>query len=231
MDTQILWSDVLRQSFQDIWTGVANFLPQLIVALLIVIIGWAVGAIIENLVERAARAVKLDNVLKGARVENVVNKAGFQLNSGAFIGGLVKWFVIVIFLIAAFQVLGLTQVNEFLQDVVLKYLPKVIVAALILIVAAVIADVVQKLVTGTARAAGIISANFVGSVAKWAIWIFAIMAALTQLGIIEPLIQTLFTGIVVALSLAFGLAFGLGGHDAAARYIEKMREEIKQHRT
>jgi len=228
MDTQILWSDVLRQSFQDIWTGVANFLPQLIVALLIVIIGWAVGAIIENLVERAARAVKLDNVLKGARVENVVNKAGFQLNSGAFIGGLVKWFVIVIFLIAAFQVLGLTQVNEFLQDVVLKYLPKVIVAALIVLVAAVIAEAMQKVVTGAAAAAGIRSANFAGKIAHWAIWIFGILTALFQLGVAATFIQTLFTGIVVAIAIALGLAFGLGGQDAAARAIEKVRQEITE---
>ena len=92
--------------------------------------------------------------------------------------------------------------------------------------AAVLADAVQRVVTGSAAAANIRTANFLGTLARWAIWIFAILAALDQLGV-TPFIQTLFTGLVVALALAFGLAFGLGGQQAAADYIKKMREELK----
>ena len=97
---------------------------------------------------------------------------------------------------------------------------------LILLVAAVIAEAAQRVVTGGARAAGIRAANLLGAVARWAIWVFAILVALERLGV-SPLIQTLFTGIVVALALAFGLAFGLGGQQAAARYIERIQNEIK----
>ena len=137
-----------------------------------------------------------------------------------------KWFVIVAFLVAAFQVLGLTQVNDFLQNVVLSYLPEVIVAVLIILVAVVVADAMQKVVTGAARAAHIRGANFAGSLTKWAIWIVAFLSALYQLGIVGGLIQTLFTGFIVALSLAFGLSFGLGGQEAAAHWIAKFRSEI-----
>jgi hypothetical protein len=97
---------------------------------------------------------------------------------------------------------------------------------LILLVAVVIAEAMRKLVVGSAKAANIKSAGFLGAVTKWAIWIFAILAALLQLGIAVTFLQTLFTGVVVALSLAFGLSFGLGGQTAAARYIEHLRGEM-----
>jgi len=222
------WGDVLRGSFQEIWLGVAGFLPKLIIALVIFIIGWVVGSIISHLIAQVLKSVKLDNLLKGAKFESALNKAGFELDSGAFLGGLVKWFIIVVFLVASLDVLGLTRVNVFLQQVVLGYLPQVIAAVLILLVAAVIAEAMQKVVVGAAKAGGIGSANFLGSVTRWAIWIFAVLAALLQLGIAAPFIQTLFTGVVVALSLAIGLSFGLGGQDAASRYIDKLRSEIKK---
>ena len=142
---------------------------------------------------------------------------------------LVKWFIIIVFLVAALDVLNLSQVNSFLQGVVLLYLPNVIVAVLFLIIAAILAEIVKNIVVGSARAAGVTSANLAGAVAKWAIWVFAVIAALTQLGVASALIQTLFTGLVVAISLAFGLAFGLGGKDAAARAIDRVRSEVAHH--
>ena len=69
-----------------------------------------------------------------------------------------------------------------------------------------------------------------GTVAKWAIWVFTILAVLAQLQVATAFVQTLFTGIVIAVSLAVGLAFGLGGQDAAARYIEKVRSEVGNHK-
>lgn len=220
------WSDVLSSSLQDVWYGVAGFVPNLIIAIIIFVIGWVIGALIARVVSQVVKAIKVDNALRSAGIESILNKGGFNLNAGEFIGGLVKWFIIVVFLVASLDVLGLNQVNNFLREVVLSYLPQVIVAVFILLVAAVIAEAMQKIVVGSAKAAEIRSANFLGTITRWAIWIFAIIVALYQLGIATPFIQTLFTGVIVALSLAFGLAFGLGGQDAAARYIEKVKEEI-----
>lgn len=223
------WGNTISDAFAGIWSGTIEFLPNLIAAVVIFIIGWIVGALVGKLIAHLIRAIKLDTALEQAGFGKVVSRAGVNLNSGAFIGGLVKWFVIVAFLVAAFEVLGLTQVNMFLQQVVLLYLPQVIVAVLILLVSVVIADVLSRIVASSAKAADIRSANFLGAVTKWAIWIFALLAALVQLGIAVGFIQTLFTGVVVALALAFGLAFGLGGQEAAARWIEKTRDEIKSH--
>jgi hypothetical protein len=223
------WGNTITGAFQNIWAGVANLLPNLVAAIVIVIIGWIIGSLVGKLIAHIIKAVKLDTALEQAGFGRVVQRAGFNLNSGRFIGGLVEWFIIIAFLVAAFDVLGLTQVNVFLQSVVLLYLPQVIVAVLILLVSVVIADALSKVVVGSARAAGVRSANFLGAITKWAIWIFAILAALVQLGIAVGFIQTLFTGVVVALSLAFGLSFGLGGQEAAARYVEKTRQEIASH--
>ena len=143
-------------------------------------------------------------------------------------GGLVRWFFIVVFLVAAMDVLGLNQVNDFLSNQVLTYLPKVIVAVLLLIAGALIAGALQKLVVTSAKAAELHSAALLGGVAKWAIWVFAILASLYQLGIVGPLIETLFTGFIGMLAIAGGLAFGLGGKEAAARYVEKLRQDISE---
>jgi hypothetical protein len=220
------WADVLTQSFQNLSYGLVAFIPNLIVAVIIFVVGWLVGAGIGRLVAQVVTSLRVDQALRAAGVERVVDRAGFTLNSGAFLGFLVKWFFIIVFLVAALDVLGLTQVTAFLSGVVLGYLPQVIVAVLILLVAAVLAEAAQRVVAGVARAANIHAANLLGAIARWSIWIFAILAALDRLGI-SPLVQTLFTGVVVALSLAFGLAFGLGGQQAAAKYIERVQNEIK----
>lgn len=222
------WLDVLERSFQELVSGIISFIPNLLFAVVIFIVGWIVGAVIGRLIAQVIKSVRLDQALKSAGIDDVLARAGFSLDSGRFLGGLVKWFIIVLFLVASLEVLGLTQVNVFLQQVVLLYLPQVIVAVLILLVAAVVAEVVQNIVTGAAKAAGMSSARFLGTVSRWAIWVFAALAALGQLGVATPFVQTLFTGIVVALSLAFGLSFGLGGQDAAARFVERLRNDISK---
>ena len=220
------WSTVFALSLQDVWLGVASFLPQLLVAIVVFVVGWLVGGVLAKLVDQIFKILKIDSVLRQAGLSEATSRAGINLNSGAFVGALVKWFVIVVFLIASFEVLGLSQVNDFLKNVVLGYLPNVIVAVLILLVAAMIGDTVRKLVVGSAKAAGVMHAHFLGTVSMWAIWIFAALVALTHLGIGVDLIRTLFTGVIFAISLALALAFGLGGKDEAARMIEKTRHDM-----
>lgn len=220
------WGEVLQLSFQNLWVGVVNFVPNLVVAIVILVLGWLIGALLGRAVWQVFRSLKIDDALRRAGVDSFLRRGGMQLDSGAFIGGLVKWFVIVVFLVAAFDVLGLSQVNTFLQTVVLAYLPRVIVAALVLLVAGVIGDVVERLVVAAAKTAEVHTAHVAGSVAKWAIYIFALLVALSQLGIAADFSRTLFTGVVIAISLALGLSFGLGGQDAAGRFIERLRSEM-----
>ncbi len=223
------WGQVLNASFQNLWAGVITFIPNLIVALVILAIGWAIGAAIGKAIEHIVKAIKFDEALKRAGFEDFVKRSGLNLNSGRFLGSLVKYFIIVVFLIASFDVLGLDQVTAFLQQVVIGYLPQLIIAVLILLVGAVVGDVLGRIVVASARTASLTQANFLGTVARWAVWVFSILVALSQMGIAGAFIQTLFTGFVVAVSLALGLSFGLGGQAAAARSIEKVQHEIAHH--
>lgn len=219
------WGDVFTQSLQSVWYGVAGFVPSLVVAIIIFAIGWVLAALVEKVVESVAKALKIDSALKSAGLEDVVKRAGYTLSSGTFLGVICKWFVIVVFLMASFDVLGLTQVNLFLHSVV-GYLPQVIVAVLILMVSAVIANAMQKVVVASAKAGHLHVAELAGRVTKWAIWIFAISTTLYTLGVAAGIIQTLLTAVFAGGALAFGLAFGLGGKDEAQRIIDGMTKAI-----
>ncbi|MEK7132508.1 MAG: hypothetical protein AAB830_00470 [Patescibacteria group bacterium] len=220
---------VIQSSFTDLWLTVVQYLPSILVAVIVFVLGLVVGAILYRVVVQVIKVLRIDDALKAAGLESVARDAGFNLDIGRFLGTLVKWFVVIVFLVAALDVLGLNRVTIFLQQVVLLYLPQVVVAVLILILAAIVAEVAKKLVASSARASGAHTANLAGSIAKWAIWLFAVLAALSQLNVAAEFMQTLFTGLVVALALAFGLAFGLGGKEAAARTIERIRSEIANH--
>ncbi len=213
---------VFLGALQAFWFGLISFLPGVLLALVILIVGILIAALIGKAVAHLINLTRVNNALEHTAFKDMVNKAGFRLNVGGLIGWLIKWFFILAFLVASLDVLGLTQVNVFLQQIVLFYLPRVIIAVLIVIIGSVLAEVAAKAVMGTARAVNVSSANFAGTLARWAIWITTILFALNQLGIGSDLIQTLWTGIVVALALAFGLSFGLGGKEQAAKVLDRV---------
>jgi small-conductance mechanosensitive channel len=216
----------LVQSVQEVASGIAGVVPSLVAALLFIIVGWVFGSAVGRVIQQLVDSAKADEWLGKAGVDKFLEKAGYKLNSGAFLGWLAKLFFIIVFLIAALDILGLSQVNVFLTQV-LAYIPQVIIATIVLFVASVAADLLGSAVTGTTHAVGGSVARLLGSVTRWSIWIFAFMVALSQLGVAAQYMNILFTGIVAMLALAGGLAFGLGGKDAAGDFIKKVQEEIK----
>src|SRR3989344_1943422 len=222
-------ADLVQGSLTNLWGVVAFYLPAIIMAIIVFAIGWTIGAILFRVVGQIVKVLRGVDALKAAGLSDAAKGAGINLDIGRFLGTLVKWFVMIVFLVASLEILGLRQVTDYLQTVVLLYLPQVIVAVIILIVTAIVAEVAKNLVSGSARATGAHSANLAGTVAKYAIWIFGILAALNQLNVASGFVTTLFHGLVVALALSFGLAFGRGGKEAAARTIERIRSEITHH--
>lgn len=221
-----MWGGIFSKSLLDLWYGFTGFLPSLLGAIILFFLGWILGAVIGKAVAQVITALKIDRLFESAGAHTFLERAGLKLNVGGFVGAIVKWFIIIVFLMASLQIIGLTQVNDFLREAVLYYLPKVIVAALVLVIATVLADAMHKFINASARAVNIRSANMLGSITRYAIWIFAFVIALSELGIATAFMQILFTGFIAALAIALGLSFGLGGKDAAARAVDRFSDHM-----
>ncbi len=220
------WGEIFTVALQNLWYGFAMFVPKLLIAVILFFIGWYIASIIGRAFAQVIGALKIDHLFRSAGIEKVLERAGTQLSVGGFIGAVVKWFIIVVFLMTSLQIVGLTQVNEFLRDVVISFVPQVLIAALVLILGSVLAEAARKLLSGSAKAAHVKSADMIGTIAFYAIWVFALIIALSQLGIAPAFMQILFTGIVFMLALAGGLSFGLGGKESAARTLDRVSSKM-----
>jgi len=221
------WGEAITLSLLNLWERFIAFLPVLVGAVLVFVAGWIVAVALGKAVEHIVKLLRIDDVIEKAGTKGRLRKAGVELNIAKFFGGLVKWFLVLVFLMAATDILHLVQVTGFLNSIVL-YIPNVIVAAVILAVAFLVGNFVFAVIKGSTRVAGIVSATLLGTVAKWAIVIFGFLAALIQLGVASSLINTIFIGFVAMLALAGGLAFGLGGKDEAGDILKKLRKEITE---
>ncbi|MDD5720831.1 MAG: hypothetical protein PHT16_00055 [Candidatus Pacebacteria bacterium] len=220
------WGDVFNASLQGLWFGFVQFAPRLVVAIVFFVIGWFLGSLIAKAIEQVFSSLKIDSLFKTIGADNFLKKAGVNLNSGYFIGQVVRWFVIIVFLLPSLNLVGLSDVSSFLGGTVLGFLPQVVIAAFVLIIAAVVSEGLSKAVLATAKAMGLKAANMFATVAKYAVWVFAIIIALGKLGLGDYM-SILFSGIIAMLALGGALAFGLGGKDAAARFINKLGEEVR----
>ena len=219
----------LQDSMSTLFNEIMAFLPELLAALLIIILGFIIGGLLGKAVRGLFKSMKLDHALDKAGVDDLTHRAGFAFKPATFAGNLVKWFIILAFTTVALNVLGLESVTVFMGEI-LAYLPKVLAAALILFVGLIIAKGTKGIVEGAVVSGKTISSDkapMLGSVAYYAVIVFAVLAALNQMEIAPELIQILFTGIVVSLSLAFGLAFGLGGRTTASRYLDALTGVIE----
>lgn len=224
----LTWGEVFNASLQDLWWGLIQFAPKFIIAIVFFIVGWVLGSLIAKALEQVFTALKVDSLFKSIGADDFFRQAGMTLNTGYFIGQVVKWFVIVVFLLPSLNLVGLNDISSFLQYSVLGFLPRVIVAAFILIIATILAEAVSKAVVAGARSMSLTSANMLGAVSKYVIWVFAFIIALGQLGVAEYYMSVLFTGVIAMLALGGALAFGLGGKDHASRFISKLGEEMSR---
>src|SRR3990167_1349535 len=119
-------ANLVQGSLTNLWAVVGLYLPAIIMAVLVFIIGWIVGAVLFRVVEQIVKVLRIDDALKAAGLNEAAKGAGFNLDIGRFLGTLVKWFVMIVFLVASLEILGLRQVTDYLQTVVLLYLPHVI---------------------------------------------------------------------------------------------------------
>jgi len=223
------WTDVVVGSLQNLWYGFSNFVPNLIGAILVLIIGLIVAAGLGALVEKIFESLRLDKFLEKLGVKPFFERAGLRLRAAFFLGRLIYWFVVIAFLLAVSDSLGLYALSGFLSAI-LAYIPNVIAAVLIMLAALVLANFLRRIVTASVLSAKLHSAKFLGTLTWWAVVVFGFLTALEQLNIAATIIQTLVTGFIAMLALAGGLAFGLGGKDYANHLLNRLRDHTETNR-
>jgi hypothetical protein len=209
------WGDAVFLSLSNALNTFLNAIPQVIGALLIILIGWIIAGALARLVSELLRRAGADRIF-AERGGEVYGPQSARIKPSVVGGELVKWLIRLVFLVAAANVLGMTQISELLNQVLL-WIPNLIVAAVILLIAPLLARFVRGAIEVGAGQMGFTNAPLLGRIAEIAIVAFAVVIAINQIGIAANLVNTLFIGIVGALALAFGLAFGLGGRDVAAQ--------------
>jgi hypothetical protein len=218
-------SDIVRGSLLTLWSGVAGFIPRFIAALIVFLIGWLVAVLLGKLAYQVVRILHIDNALTKVGFRRAWERSGFRLDTGKLFYELVKWFFVIVFLMAATNILGLTEVTDFLQRVVF-YIPNVIIATIILLIGILVAKFLEGMVQGSVKAAGLASANFLGALTKWAVFVFSLLIALSQLKVADDIVKIVVTGLIGATALALGLSFGLGGSRHAEEAIGHLKKRI-----
>jgi len=220
------WADVTIAALQNLFQVFLAFIPQLIGAIIVFIIGWIIAIGVGKLVAEILNRLKFNKLFEKAGWKEAFERAELKVNAAEFLGGIVKWIFVIVFLLAAVEILGLVQFAGFVQGV-LSYIPNVIVAALIFTVTVIMVDIVEKVVRTAVERVKIGYGQVVSVIIKWSIWTFAILAILYQLGIARAFMEILFQGLVYMLVISFGLAFGLGGKEVAAELLRDLRNKLR----
>ena len=222
------WSlSVIQPFLQQLIAFIAN----LLLAVVVFIIGYLISIGIGKLIAELLKSVKFNKLFEKEGWKRALQRANVEVNPSEFIGVIFKWVFVIVFLLAAVSILGLTTFAGFLAQV-LNYLPNVIVAVLVFVVAIIISDIVEKVVRATVERLKVGYGYIASSIVKWAIWIFAFLLIIDLVLPADLLIKTLYTsivyGVVAALALGFGLAIGLGGKDTAAKIISDMYRKMEE---
>jgi hypothetical protein len=220
------WYTLTIQSLQNLWQAFMGFVPALIGAIIVFVIGWFISVGVGRLITEILRKIKFNQIFEKGSWDDVLAKADIKVDVSGFIGAIIKWVLVIVFLLAAVEILGFVQFASFLNRV-LAYLPNVIVAALIFVVTVIVVDIVEKVVRVAVESIKIGYGQMISAVVKWSIWIFSIMAILYQLGIVRPFMETLFQGLVAMLVISLGIAFGLGGKEVAAEILQDLKRKLK----
>ena len=220
------WYYVTIQALQNLWQGFLSFIPVLLGAIIVFVIGWFVSVGVGKLITEILKRVKFNQIFEKGGWKSALEKAEIKVDPSGFIGAIIKWILVIVFLLAAVEILGLIQFAGFLKSV-LVYLPNVIVASLIFVVTVILVDIVEKIVRAAVESIKVGYGAMVSAVIKWSIWVFALLAILHQLGIAKPFMETLFTGLVAMLVISLGIAFGLGGKEVAAEILQDVKRKLK----
>jgi hypothetical protein len=221
------WENLIVEPIRQMLTRIFAYLPVLLVALIILIVGWIVAKSIKRIVDGLLKVVRFDALADKAGISEILRKGDFKISTRELVSRLVYWLIMIMVLVVAVDALGLPKSSEVLASL-FAYVPRVIAALLVLVVAMFLASFVSGIVHTAAGNAKMPRPELFAGATKWIIVIFAANIALVELGIAPILVTTTFNIILGGVCLALALAIGLGSKDAVARYLEELRQKRSQ---
>lgn len=215
------WQELFTEPVREMWTKVLSFLPNLLVALVILIVGWIIARIIRTLVARVLRMARFDTLTERAGINQALQQGQITTAPSGIVGKLFYWIVVLLALVMAIDALGLTVATELLNRL-LFYIPNVIAAVFILALGFFFGGLVRGFVQTLAGGVQAVNPQTIGKVAQAAVIIFSVAASLEQLRIATTIITYAFAIAFGALALGLALAFGLGCRDLVKEWVEKV---------
>lgn len=220
------WYWATYNAIEDLWVGFLYFIPNLVGAIIVFVIGWFIAGWVGIAVTQVLNWLKLNQVFAKGKWDEALEKARIKADVAGFIGQVCRWILVITFLSASVEVLGLVTFAALLTKVV-AWLPNVVVAVLMMVVAVIVADILEKVVVASLVKAKMKRTHLASLAVKWSIYIFSLFAILMQLDVASLLVQTLFTGIVAILVIAGGLALGLGAKDVVRDLLEDLVRKLR----
>lgn len=217
---------VVVQALSDLYSKTLTYLPNLVAAIIVLIIGWLLATFLSKLVRQLLEIIKIDHLANQLGLKNLGDKMDKKLSLAGLGAWLVKWFFFLGSFLAAADILGLQAVSAFLYQDVLSYAGQVIIAMAVLLLGILAANFFSELVSNSVRASGLQSGNILGNITRWAIIISTLFTVLSKLGVGDYL-HDLYRAIILMLAIAGGLAFGLGGKDQASKILDKIDQNLK----
>jgi|SRR3972149_6639964 len=223
----IEWGNLIVDPIREMLTRIMAYLPVLLGALVILIVGWIVAKAIKRIFDWVLKVVRFDTLADKAGISKILSKGDLKISAREVVSSIVYWLIIIMVLVMAVDALGLPKASDVLASL-FAYIPKVIAALLVLVVAMFLASFVSGIVSTAAGNANLPKPELLAGICRWAIIVFAVTISLAQLGVAPLLVTTTFNIILGGVCLALALAFGLGGKDAAARYLEELKQKRSQ---
>jgi len=220
------YTDAVELSLRNLYEKIILFLPNLLIAVIILIVGWLLGTFLGDVARKLVEMLKLDEAGKSAGLGRLSERTGRQFKVSLFVQWVVKWFFFLVSFIAAADILGLDQVTNFFYTDVIGYAGHVVVAMAILLLGIWAANFLSGIVESALRAGNIQASKTLSALTRWSVLIFAIIAALSELQIATAFLHDLFRAIVAMLAIDGGIAFGLGGKDHASRALSKVENDL-----
>lgn len=223
------YSDWLLAIIQPFLQEAVSFAGRLVLAVVVFAIGYFIAVGIGKIITEVLKSLRFNRLFEKEGWSHALQKANINVHPSEFIGAICKWVFVILSLLVAVDILHLSQFGGILTQV-LNYLPNVVVASLIFVVAVIISDIIEKVIRVTVERMKVSHGYLAASIVRWAIWIFAVFLVLEQLLPASELVKTLYMamvwGIVGSVGLGVAIAIGLGGKDAAGEFINDMKRKI-----